>query len=79
MKSIITSAKFTKFNSFPNDHKVDWSKAFTDNNLNVSKVMKFVFDKVENIVGKGKNADVLFPQYFQKAKTSGLLIVWVVQ
>ena len=43
----------------------------------------FVFDRVENIVGKGENAGnqqfLLFPQCFQKAFHTGLLkvvIVW---
>ena len=45
-------------NSLPNDRILDWSKlkAFTDNKIKVLKMMIFVFDKVENIVGKGENA-----------------------
>ena len=43
----------------------------------------FIFDRVENIVGKGENADyqhfLLFPRCFQKAFFSGslkLVIMW---
>ena len=40
---------------------------------------KFVLDKIQNIVGKEKNAGyqdfLLFPQCFQKALSSGLLKV----
>ena len=28
-----------------------------DNNLNVARMMEFGFDRVENVVGKGENAD----------------------
>ena len=38
--------------------------------INVTQTMKFVFGRVENIVGKGENAGnqhfLLFPQCFQK-------------
>ena len=41
-----------------------------------------VFDRVENIVGKGENADnqhfLLFPQCFQVASSSGILKLWIV-
>ena len=56
-------------------------KAFADNNLNIAKMIIILYDRVENIVGKGENAGyqhfLLFPQCFQKAysqgcKTSGL-------
>ena len=60
-------------NSLPNDRILDWSKvkAFADDNIKFAKMMIFfVFDRVENIVGKGENADyqhfLLFPQCFQK-------------
>ena len=40
-------------------------------------MMDFVFDMLENTVGKGENAGnqhfLLFPQCFQKALSSGLL------
>ena len=42
-------------------------------------MMIHVFDRVENIVGKGENAGyqhfLLLPQYFQKLSFSGLLKV----
>ena len=36
----------------------DWAKfkAFADNKLNAVKIQNSVFDRVENIVGKGENA-----------------------
>ena len=41
-----------------NDKILDWSKlkVFADNKINVNKVLKNGFGKVENIVGKGENA-----------------------
>ena len=62
-----------------------WSKlkAFADNISNFAKMKISVFDRVENIVGKGENAGyqhfLLFPQCFQKVFSSELLklsIVW---
>ena len=51
----------TKFKSCPNSKR---------DNLNVTKTAKFVFDRIENNVGKGENADyqhfLLFLQCFQK-------------
>ena len=45
-------------------------KAFVDHNSNVAQMTEFVFDTVENIVGKGENAGyqhfLLFPQCFKK-------------
>ena len=64
---------------------LDWSKlkAFTDDKIKVLKMIIFVFDKVENIVGKGENAGYqhfpLYPQCFQRAFYPGSLkvrIVW---
>ena len=60
------------FNSLPNDKILNWSKvkAFADANIKVLKKLIFVFDGVENIVGKGENAGyqhfLLFPQCFEK-------------
>ena len=58
-------------------------KTYADNKINVTKKLKFVLGKVENIVGKGENAGyqhfLLFPQRFQKVSYTGLLkvvIVW---
>ena len=46
-------------------------------------MMPYVFDRVENIVGKGENAGyqhfLLFPQCYQKLSFSGslrIVIVW---
>ena len=48
----------------------------------MSKKLKFVLVRVENIVGKGENADyqhfLLFPQCFQKASFPGSLKVSIV-
>ena len=51
--------------------------------MNVAKMMLYVFDREENIVGKGENAGyqhfLLCPECFQKAFSSGVLkvvIVW---
>ena len=45
-------------------------KAFADDNLNVTKMVIYVFDRVENIMGKRRNClykqFLLFPQCFQK-------------
>ena len=71
-------------NSLSNDNFLDWTKfkAFADDNLNVSGIMTFVIDRVENIVGKGENAGIqhflLFPNCFQKASSSGMLKVGIV-
>ena len=60
-----------QFSSLPNDKMFDRSKlkAFADDTIKVAKIMIFVFDGVENIVGKGENAGyqhfLLFPQSFQ--------------
>ena len=73
------------FNSLPN-HKIldeSKSKAFADDKMKVLTKMIFVFDRVENILGKGENDSLPsmlhFPQCLQKAFHSGLLkvrIVW---
>ena len=43
---------------FPNDKILDLTKlkAFADDKLNLTKVIMSVFDRVENIVGKGEIA-----------------------
>ena len=57
-----------RLNSLSNNKILDWSnlKAFADNKIKVLKLKNFVFDRVENIVGKGKNAAyqhfLLFPK-----------------
>ena len=44
-------------------------KVFADNNLNMAEMMEFIFERVENIVGKGENAVyqhfLLFPKCLQ--------------
>ena len=46
------------FNPFPRDKILDQTKlnAFADDELNVTKMIISVFDRVENIVGKGEIA-----------------------
>ena len=72
-------------NSLPNDKILAWPKlkAFTDDKPNVARVMISVFDRTENIVGKGENVGyqhfLLFLQGFQRASYTGLLkveILW---
>ena len=57
-------------------------KAFADNKINATEKLKFHLERVENIVGKGKNAGyqhfLLFPQCFQKASDTGSLKVGIV-
>ena len=57
-------------------------KAFVDDKINVAQMMIPVFDRVENIVGKGENAGyqrfLLFPQCFQKTSFLGSLKVMIV-
>ena len=70
--------------TLPNDNILDLSKlkAFADDKINVTQKLKFVFERVENIVGKGENAGyqhfLLIPQCFQKASFSGSLKVGIV-
>ena len=69
--------------SLPNEKIFDWSKLkpFADDKLNVAEMIFFLFDEVENIVGKGENAGhqyfLLFLQSFQKASSTGSLKVWI--
>ena len=48
-----------------------WSKlpALADDKINLTEKLKWIFGRVENIVGKGENAGyqhfLLFPQCFQ--------------
>ena len=74
-----------KIISLPNDKILNWSKlkAFVGKEIKVLKMMIFVFDRVENIVGKGENAGyqhfLLFPKCFQMSFNQGSLkvpIVW---
>ena len=76
---------FSFFNSLPNNKILDVTKlkAFADDKINIAQVKISIFDKVENIVGKGENAGyqhfLLFPQCFQKASFLGSLKVGIVR
>ena len=71
-------------NSLPNIKILDVTKlkAFADNKLNVAKMTICLFDRVENIVGKGENTGyqhfLFFPQCFPKSSSVGLLKVGIV-
>ena len=74
-----------RVNSLPNEEILDLTKlkAFPDFKINATEMFLFVFDRVENIVRKGGNVGqqhfLLFPRYFQKASSAGLLksrFVW---
>ena len=58
------------------------SKQLQTTKIHVAKIMIFVFDRVENTVGKGENAGnqhfLLLQQCFQNASFSGLLKVGIV-
>ena len=60
-------------NSLPNDKILELTKlkAFADDKFNVSKMMRSVSNREENIVGKGENAGnqhfLLFPTMFSNA------------
>ena len=64
-------------NCSPYEKILDQSKfkAFADNKINVTKKLKFVLGRVENIVGKRENAGyqhfLFFPHCFQKASYPG--------
>ena len=71
-------------NSFPNNKILDWSnlEAFADGQIIVREKLKFVWGRVEKVVGKGENAIyqhfLIFPQCFQKASFSRSLKVGIV-
>ena len=71
-------------NSLPNDKIKDLSKlkAFADDKINMTEKLKFVLERVENIVGKGENASykhfLLFLQCFQNDSPSRSLKVRIV-
>ena len=54
----MSSAICSNFNPIPHDEILDQTKlkAFADDKLNVTKMIISVFDRVENIVGKGEIA-----------------------
>ena len=57
-------------------------KAIADDKINVTQILRFAWERVENIVGKGENAGfqhfLLCPQCFQKTFSSHLLKVGIV-
>ena len=73
-----------RVNFLRNNKILDWSKlkAFADDKLNVAEMIISLYDRVENIVGKGENAGyqhfLLFLQCFHKASFIGLLEVGIV-
>ena len=76
---------YVPLNFLPDDKVLDLSKlkAFADDKIDVTEILKFVSRRVENIVGKGENAGyqhfLLFPQCFPKPSSLGSLkteIVW---
>ena len=81
--SLIYDAKRKTVNSLPNDETSDWSKmkAFADDKINVSKNLRSVLERIQNIVGKGENVGnqhfLLFLQYFPKASYSRSLKVGI--
>ena len=72
-----------RVNSLPNYKILDWSKlkAFADDKIKVTEKLKFVLERVENIVGRGENAAfqhfLLVSQCFQKASYTRSLKVWI--
>ena len=73
-----------RVNSLPDDKILHLSKlkSAADDKLNLTQNLRFVFQKLENIVGKGENAGhqhfLLFPQCFQNLSFSGSLNVGIV-
>ena len=70
LMTIITSLPYDNFL-----YKIKF-KAFADDNSYVTKTMMSVFDKVENIVGKGENAFTAFsllPTMFSKGLFSRVI------
>ena len=84
MQFSISTPYGSSFNPLPNDKLLDWFKlkAFADDNLKVIKLMIYVLDRVENIVGKGENAGyqhfLLFPRCFQKPSCPRSIMVGIV-
>ena len=57
LKNVINRASGELY-SLPYDNSLGWTKlkAFEEDKLNASKIKMSVFERVENIVGKGENA-----------------------
>ena len=67
-------------NSSPLALDLSKMKAIADNKRHVAQMIIFVFDRVENIVGKGENAGnqhvhLFFSQCFQKLMGGGEVVV----
>ena len=68
----------------PNDKILDWSKlkAFADAKINVAQKLKFVYGRIEIILGKGENAGnehfLLSPQCFLKSSIWGGVNDWLI-
>ena len=77
--TLLSSFLMLPFNFLPNKIFIDFSKfkAFADNNINMAKRVKFVFDTVENNLGKVENAGnqrfLLFSKCFWKPSSWGLV------
>ena len=71
-------------NPLSNDKTLTLTKVngFADDKINVTRKLKFVSGRIENIVGKGENAGhqhfLLFPPCFQKACVTEVLKVGIV-
>ena len=69
------------FNSEPKDKISDLSqfKVFADDKIRVTKKLKFVVGRLENIVGKRENAErqhfLLFPHCFQKGHDDSRVVI----
>ena len=74
---------FCTVHSLPNNKILDWSelKAFADEKISVNEKLEFGLGRVENIVGKGENADYQnffhFTQLFQETSFTKSLKVGI--
>ena len=73
-----------RLNSLLNNKCFEWAKfkTFPDDNFKVTKMTIVVFDRVENVIGKGENACyqyfLLFPQCLHRAFSRSSLKVGIV-
>ena len=69
------------FNSVPKDKISDLSQfnVFADDKIRVTRKLKFVVGRLENIVGKRENTErqhfFLFPQCFQKGHYASRVVI----
>ena len=79
------NASLRCINSLPNDKILDWSKfkEFADDKIGMTENLKIVLGRLENIMGKGKNASyqhfLPFPQCFPQASFTGSIEVMIVR